>query len=585
MKGVYRGHDGGSEEHFSGIASWLVECLQHPRCNRTISGSPIDALSVDLPTRCIEIGQEGLKIKSTAGLRGAYVTLSHRWTTKTATCSTTADNLEERLSYLYMDGWPQAFQDAVTVTRRLGIPYLWIDSLCIIQSGDNGKDWQHEAVRMSQYYQHSIFTIAASNTSERGFLNPHSTGIQEELVRLPYRDRDGVRRGWFYVSKHENPLGVAGKYGADVLNGTLLGRGWILQEWLLSRRILHFLGDQIFFECQSQDPVNDFGEVVRKTDLSDLRLPHQSGHSLEQYSLNSLLAEVTTVSEDFWFRIVQVYSGMKLTKPEYDRVKALAGLAAEARNVLSEARNGGDFEPYLAGCWLRDLKRSLLWEQQDPGPRNILPATAPTWSWIASSNPVHWRSMQGRIKYACELLDVLTAEESENEAYQPPSSPRTEALVAGSYDVDNDFACLVLRGNTALVVNGPALDLSEQQRIARYTGVPSEQTSRWTSIADSINPSEHIGWADVEFFQDLKEMQLQRERQVLLAFHVCTTKIKSDLGVGAIQPSSETYCVLFVTPVARIGPQGVLQCVRAGTGRIYKKDFFQHAEEAIIRLV
>jgi hypothetical protein len=42
----------------------------------------------------------------------------------------------------------KTFQDAVEITRRLEVNFLWIDSLCIIQ-GDK-QDWQREASRMER---------------------------------------------------------------------------------------------------------------------------------------------------------------------------------------------------------------------------------------------------------------------------------------------------------------------------------------------------------------------------------------------------------------------------------------------------
>jgi hypothetical protein len=62
------------------------------------------------------------------------------------------------------------FQDAVQVTRELGIQYLWIDSLCIIQW--NTEDWQHEAKRMEGVYASAYCTIAATSAVDlnAGFL-------------------------------------------------------------------------------------------------------------------------------------------------------------------------------------------------------------------------------------------------------------------------------------------------------------------------------------------------------------------------------------------------------------------------------
>jgi hypothetical protein len=56
---------------------------------------------------------------------------------------------------------PQTFEDAVSTTRALGIRYLWIDSLCIVQ--DDPEDWQAEALEMQNIYSGSTINIAASD--------------------------------------------------------------------------------------------------------------------------------------------------------------------------------------------------------------------------------------------------------------------------------------------------------------------------------------------------------------------------------------------------------------------------------------
>ncbi|PMD19341.1 heterokaryon incompatibility, partial [Hyaloscypha hepaticicola] len=54
---------------------------------------------------------------------------------------------------------PKTFQDAVLITRDLGVRYLWIDSLCIIQDSD--EDWEQEAARMSEVYANGYVMLAA----------------------------------------------------------------------------------------------------------------------------------------------------------------------------------------------------------------------------------------------------------------------------------------------------------------------------------------------------------------------------------------------------------------------------------------
>ena len=62
------------------------------------------------------------------------------------------------------------YQDTVLISHELGVEYLWIDSLCIIQ--DDRNDWEIESAKMADVYSHAYLTIAAtgSSTSSGGCL-------------------------------------------------------------------------------------------------------------------------------------------------------------------------------------------------------------------------------------------------------------------------------------------------------------------------------------------------------------------------------------------------------------------------------
>ena len=52
---------------------------------------------------------------------------------------------------------PLAFQHAVGITKRLGINYLWIDSLCILQSGKgSSEDWRKHLTEMRLVYSNCL---------------------------------------------------------------------------------------------------------------------------------------------------------------------------------------------------------------------------------------------------------------------------------------------------------------------------------------------------------------------------------------------------------------------------------------------
>lgn len=103
-----------------------------------------------------------------------YATLSYCWgyiPKAKRELLNTSSNIASRLSGISMDELPKTLQHAVWTVRALGISYIWIDALCIIQ--DDLNDWTKEASRMGHTYQQSCVTTAAttSNSSFDGFLH------------------------------------------------------------------------------------------------------------------------------------------------------------------------------------------------------------------------------------------------------------------------------------------------------------------------------------------------------------------------------------------------------------------------------
>jgi hypothetical protein len=67
------------------------------------------------------------------------------------------------------------------VTKAIGLQYLWINSLCIIQ-GDQ-QDWEKEASNIGNVYSNAYLTIVAVRAARgvEGFLSDR-TGLQEKDV-------------------------------------------------------------------------------------------------------------------------------------------------------------------------------------------------------------------------------------------------------------------------------------------------------------------------------------------------------------------------------------------------------------------
>ena len=170
-------------ETMSLAKEWLNECFnEHPECR----WPPSDE-DPYLPTRVIEVLgplQPNVRLIHPGKGRGKWAALSHKWGLQSLT------RLERGNINLFSKGiqtssLPATFRDAIIVARRLGIRYLWIDSLCIVQ--DSQADWDIEFMKMPEIYQYANVTIAAAATkdSHGGIL---------------------VERAWKATSKHASCL-------------------------------------------------------------------------------------------------------------------------------------------------------------------------------------------------------------------------------------------------------------------------------------------------------------------------------------------------------------------------------------------
>ena len=231
-----------SDAFFTIIKLWLEDCdANHPKC--------IGSVRCELPTRLIEVGTYEKPLLRLVETRGAqmvnkrYVALSHPWGDSTIyTPFSTLRNdpkhgrdIRSFKKSIPYDQLPATFRDAVDCTRQIGIPYLWIDSLCIIQGP--GGDFADEAKRMEDVYSGADCVFAASRAIDQrtGFLSPR---LQSDYVT--FVNQDGKA---FYVCK------TIDNFNKDVIDGTLNRRGWVLQERALARRTIYFTENQTYFEC------------------------------------------------------------------------------------------------------------------------------------------------------------------------------------------------------------------------------------------------------------------------------------------------------------------------------------------------
>ena len=118
-----------------------------------------------MPTRVLDVGNEKCSrvrlIESRPqAINGPYLTLSHCWGQTEVIKLTTAtmDRMQDGISITEL---PMLYQDMITACWQLGIRYLWIDSLCIIQ--DQELDWTREIAAMGEVYSNALCNTEAAH--------------------------------------------------------------------------------------------------------------------------------------------------------------------------------------------------------------------------------------------------------------------------------------------------------------------------------------------------------------------------------------------------------------------------------------
>lgn len=327
----------------------MSKCLSsHQKCNQMQTVVPA------LPTRVIDIGSKDRTCPprlhvATNNESGRYATLSHRWGSK-ETLRLEVNNVKNFKQEIPWERLPKTFQDAMEATRHLGIRYIWIDSLCIIQNSPNGSDWTAESAKMTSVYENSYVNLAAAdalNSTEGCFFDRNTSSIRP--VRLEIESR------YYYAAPSH-------RFADNVAQAPIYERGWVFQERTLAPRIVHFCTKQLYCECLESIASESFPTGLphciefknllacacsswrrtRPPESDIYKWIDGSSPSLNKYFESLLL----------WNKLVVQYQVLNLTFP-HDKLVAISGLAKTHSRFLKTK--------YLAGMWLEHLPVQLLW--------------------------------------------------------------------------------------------------------------------------------------------------------------------------------------------------------------------------------
>lgn len=397
-----------SPEAFRQIREWVDVCTQnHQECNLVpLASEPY--LTNRFPSRLLDVGTANssiIRLVDRLNALGDYVALSYCWGSITGQLRTLTPNLAHHMLGIEISNLPLTLRDAVIATRNIGLRYLWIDALCIIQ--DDKADWMREAPHMGLIYQNAHLTLAAtgSSSSTGGLFRPRDLTSQP-AVQIAYRPPipSAASPRVFSVAAERT------SFDQTVTSSVWNTRGWVLQERNLSRRIVLFAAGQTFFECVRHS-VGEGGSVlfaVRTTSPLSPQPPAAGKRSLTRLSscqhqekrLGS--ADLPRGYDWAWCGIVEDYTARNLTYGE-DRLFAIQGMAA---NFM--VKGVGDFCAGLAVG--KALPLHLMWYPKDKAMEEARlkketswTKRAPTWSWAALEGPVGWETFVLDARVACAV--------------------------------------------------------------------------------------------------------------------------------------------------------------------------------------
>ena len=252
-------------------------------------------------------GSENPKLHISRREIGQYAALSYCWGGPQPVVLTQS-SLESMRQEIPMSRLPETIQDAIISTRKLGLRYIWIDALCIIQ--DFAADKELEISKMDHLYQNTYVTICAASAVQcsEGFLREQSLPHKSSKLSFPCPD---------------------GLTGNTHLQSDLVYPAWT--EHLLSPRALTYGSWQLYWQCQS---IKYFNGVATST---------ADGRGIERLAYDVFTEaggpfSSSTVTEQFWYDwsgIVQEYSGRGLTE-QADKLPALSGITEKFHPAMGD---------------------------------------------------------------------------------------------------------------------------------------------------------------------------------------------------------------------------------------------------------
>jgi len=354
---------------YSFIKTWLMDCeTQHNRCH---ARKDTDKLKIVV---LIDVNQQRL-IRYIPGMK--YLALSYVWGGVKPPRLVRPQELPGNL--------PATIRHAMRAAISIGVPYLWVDALCIDQQDQKAK--AEQLPLMDVIYEQAFATIIALGDSANS--------------GLPGVD-DGPRRHVQLVAEF-GPVKLMSRCPSlysQIQSSRWSTRSWTYQEGLLSRRCIYFSQYQVYFHCNtmlcSEDSpsISIIGNEYKIPEIRD------DPQSIRYVHSNSLIpGQVKALGQGPFGRIAALglflreYVQRQITE-DTDAIHAVSALLLRLNQELFP---GG----FIYGLPLDEFVSGLLWEAESEVSKRPH-GGFPSWSWAS------WIFINGGIRFPCHTTRGVT---------------------------------------------------------------------------------------------------------------------------------------------------------------------------------
>ncbi|KAI3336669.1 heterokaryon incompatibility protein-domain-containing protein [Xylariaceae sp. AK1471] len=368
-----------------------------------------------------------------------YVALSYVWGHLHAILETTQENekyLRQKHALASSSPWaarlPDTVRDAIELVHRLGIPYLWVDRLCIVQDDFDRKSPQLE--QMGAIYANAYLTLVAADGDDANHgLQGSCPGVSAPRV---------LKSPLLTFSPAGKTLVVEPDFAPRTGPGEWHRRGWTFQERTLSNRNLVFQRGRVFWECrgavwteelaygpQSQPSTSEGSVLLGQASTLHQRTPRNQGAKSSAYSVN-LDRWPDLIGYEI---LVRTYNELLLSFPS-DGLRAFTGVI----NTLSRSFPGG----MLYGMPEYFFDYAIIWAPYTPIRRRLVNGRSdpvlPSWSWVGWAGGGFNLSIAPQMhQYVDTTHDIISWENIE--IYPKVTWYKTDLKTGAKQAINNDY--------------------------------------------------------------------------------------------------------------------------------------------------